>query len=80
MKWFFNGIIKFMLLMFSGNQDVSSKRVNGTACVFTILILLIISVIFDKVITVEMSKLLEMVFWGGTALLGLSVTEKFFNK
>ena len=80
MKWFLHGIIKFILEMFNGNNDVSSKRVNGTLCILVVLILLIISVIFGKQISDEISKLMEMVFWGGAALLGLGVAEKWINK
>jgi len=65
--------------MFNGNNDVSSKRVNGTLCVITVLVILIISIIFDKSISSELMKLTKMVFWGGTALLGLGIAEKYIK-
>lgn len=70
---------RFLLEMFSGNEEVSSKRVNGTFCVLSVLFILIISIIFDKSISDQLVKLLKMVFWGGTALLGLGITEKFIK-
>lgn len=54
--------MNFLSQMFNGNNDVSSKRVNGTLCVLTVLFILVISIIFDKSISVELMKLLKMVF------------------
>lgn len=71
--------MNFLSQMFNGNNDVSSKRVNGTLCVLTVLFILVISIIFDKSISVELMKLLKMVFWGGTMLLGLGIAEKYFK-
>jgi hypothetical protein len=48
--------------MFNGNNDVSSKRVNGTLCVITVLVILVISIICDKSISTELMKLTKMVF------------------
>ena len=71
--------MNFLFQMFNGSNDVSSKRVNGTLCVLTVLFILVISIIFDKSISVELMKLLKMVFWGGTMLLGLGIAEKYFK-
>ena len=68
---------KFILEMFSGSSEISSKRVNGTLCILSVLFILIISVIFEKGISVEIMKLIKTIFWGGTALLGLGLMEKY---
>ena len=70
---------KFLLEMFSGSAEVSSKRVNGTFCIMSVLFILFISIIFDKSISPEMLKIIKMVFWGGTTLLGLGITEKYIK-
>lgn len=80
MEWFFKGIIKFIVGMFSGGSDVSSKRVNGTLCILTVLLILIIFPSFGIVFTKELMILIKMVFWGGTALLGLGIADKIFTK
>ena len=71
--------MNFLSQMFNGSNDVSSKRVNGTLCVLTVLFILVISIIFDKSISSELMKLTKMVFWGGTMLLGLGIAEKYFK-
>lgn len=80
MDWFFSGIIKFIQNMFTANSDVSSKRVNGTFCIITVLIIIILCTIFGFTISAELLKLIKMVFWGGTMLLGLGIADKYFNK
>lgn len=70
---------RFLLEMFNGNKEVSSKRVNGTLCILSVIFILTISIIFDKSISSELVKLLKIVFWGGTALLGLGITEKYIK-
>lgn len=80
MKWFFNGLIKFIQNMFTSNSDVSSKRVNGTFCILTVLFIIILCTIFGYTISAELLKLIKMVFWGGTMLLGLGIADKYFNK
>lgn len=74
-----NRFLTFLANMFSGNSEVSSKRVNGTFCIITTLFILLISAIFGKVISPELTVLVKMVFWGGTALLGLGITENLFK-
>lgn len=53
---------RFLLEMFNGNKEVSSKRVNGTLCILSVIFILTISIIFDKSISSELVKLLKMVF------------------
>lgn len=79
MKWFFIGIIKFISSMFNGNSSVSSKRVNGTICIISTIIILFTCILLNKPISEEIVGLLKVVFWGGTALLGLGVADKFLN-
>ena len=79
MKWFFIGIIKFISSMFNGNSNVSSKRVNGTFCIISTIIILFTCILLNKSISEEIVGLLKVVFWGGTALLGLGVADKFLN-
>lgn len=79
MKWFFTGLMRFFLQLFSGASDVSSKRFNGTICVLSVIILIIISVIFEYQISKEIIPLVKMIFWGGTGLLGLGMADKFLK-
>lgn len=65
--------------MFSGSSEISSKRVNGTFCIMSVLFILFISIIFDKSISPEIVKLIKMIFWGGATLLGLGITEKYIK-
>lgn len=80
MKWFFTNFFKFFYELFSGASDVSSKRFNGTICVLSIVIIIIISIIFGYKIPPEIIQLIKMVFWGGTGLLGLGMADKFLKK
>lgn len=80
MKWFFKGLINFLVNMFTASSDVSSKRVNGTFCINVVLIILLLCTIFNFPISAELYKLIKMVFWGGTMLLGLGIADNYFNK
>lgn len=79
MKWFFTNFFRFFYDLFSGASDVSSKRFNGTLCVVSVIILIIISVIFAYPISKEIIPLVKMIFWGGTGLLGLGMADKFLK-
>ena len=65
--------------MFSGNSDVSSKRVNGTLCIISTVGILLTSILLEKQLSAEVVDLIKVVFWGGTALLGLGVADKFLG-
>ena len=65
--------------MFSGSSDVSSKRINGTLCIISTVAILFTCVIWGKQLSNEVVELTKVVFWGGTALLGLGVADKFLN-
>lgn len=79
MKWFFMGVIKFISSMFSGNSDVSSKRINGTLCIVSTIAILFTCILLGKPLSEEVVGLVKVIFWGGTALLGLGVADKFLN-
>lgn len=66
--------------MFSSSAEASSKRFNGTLCVLTVLFLLIISTIFNITISSPVLAFLKTIYWGGTALLGLGIADKFLKK
>lgn len=80
MKWFFVGIIMFIKNIFVSSSDVSSKRINGSLCILVTLIISLLCTIFGFTISTELLKLIKMVFWGGTMLLGLGIADKYFNK
>lgn len=79
-EWFFKGFMKFLANMFSSSAEASSKRVNGTFCVMTVLFLLMISTIFGIPISPQILSFLKSIFWGGTALLGLGLADKYLGK
>lgn len=70
---------KFILNMFSGSNDVSSKRVNGTICILIILTLLSVSIIWDKDVSQSKIDWAIAVFWGGVSLLGVGVVDQYFR-
>lgn len=78
-SWFIHGIAKFIVLMFNGGSDVSSKRVNGTMCISTILLILLYSVFKNQAINPDVMLFIKLVFFGGLTLLGVSVLEKFIK-
>jgi hypothetical protein len=71
---------EFIKNMFSGTSDVSSKRVNGTVLIFSVLVTVLLSIIFSWEIKPTQENLLTTLFWGGTILLGVSVTEQYLKK
>lgn len=73
-------IKQFLVNMLSGNSDVSSKRVNGTLCIWTILIILITSVIWQFNISETQESIISTVFWGGIMLLGVGIADHYFKK
>ena len=79
MKWFFVNLFKFIQAMFSGNSDVSSKRVNGTFCIIATVTLIVLFPIFKWELSDALKSLIEMIFWGGTMLLGLGIADRFFK-
>jgi len=71
---------KFLNNMFSGKEDTSSKRVNGTMCILLVTIIVTLSIILDWTIRIPQENLLHTIFWGGTGLLGITTLEKYLKK
>ena len=67
----------FIKDMLSAEDGISSKRVNGTLCILTTLIILYISVIFDIRLDSIQADILSTVFYGGVLLLGINLLERF---
>ena len=66
--------------MLSEESGTSSKRVNGTFCIFVVAIITALSVVLEWTIASPQQVLLDTVFWGGIALLGITAVEKFIKK
>ena len=66
--------------MLSSESDVSSKRVNGTICILTMVLLIIVAVTVDLDVKSAHENLIKMVFTGGLVLLGINAAEKIFKK
>jgi len=78
-SWFFRNLMKFTAGIFSSSSDTSSKRVNGTLCILTVLLIVIISTSFGLSISKELLSLIKMIFWGGAGLLGLGMADKYLK-
>lgn len=71
---------EFLKQLFSGSEDVSSRRVNGTLCIITTVLIVIISIVLDLNIKIPQENLLSTIFWGGVVLLGATGVEKLIKK
>lgn len=65
--------------MFNGGSDVSSKRVNGTMCIVTVLYAFIHFVYKNQPIDPDVISLLKVILFSGLTLLGVSVLEKLIK-
>lgn len=71
--------MRFIAAMFNSSSETSSKRVNGTLCILTVLLIVLISASFGLPISKEVLTLVKMIFWGGAGLLGLGMADRFLK-
>jgi len=65
----------FLLKMFSGENEVSSKRVAGIFCIFFFSFLLGIT-FFGIELNDSQVELMVTLFYGGAALLGVGILDR----
>lgn len=73
-------LLTFLKDMFTGTSDVSSKRINGTLCILTVLGVIITSLLFNFTIDQPKENIITTVFWGGVMLLGIGIADHYFKK
>lgn len=70
----------FLKNMFSGGDDVSSKRVSGIICILFVVVITTLSVALSWEIKSPQENLMSTIFWGGVVLLGATGVEKLIKK
>ncbi len=70
---------EFIIKMLSSNDDEASKRVNGTACIMVVIVILVVSLVFKIDIKSELWNLIDTVFWGGVVLLGVGIGDRIMK-
>lgn len=74
----------FLLSMLSDGEQVSSKRVNGTLCVISAILIVLTAIVLALTIKVdipnEVTALIIAVFSSGLVLLGAGALVDIFKK
>lgn len=79
MKTILNKILNFYKNIFSSSSDVSSKRFNGTLCIHSIVIIVVICAIFGLNVSDNIKDLMTALLACGSALLGVGAFEAYFK-
>lgn len=72
-------IAAFVRKMLTEESGTSSKRINGTLCILSVVLSTFLSIVFKWNILPSHEFLLSTIFWGGTGLLGLTSIEKYLK-